>query len=324
MHHTLVIYAGGTIGMAPGPNGLAPNAELESNLRHALAAHEQMADFDFISMSPLIDSSDASPSDWQRLADTIKANSDYKAYIILHGTDTMAFAAAALSFMFADSPKTIIFTGSQVPLLLPENDAVDNFMGALRSRDGGYQGVSLYFGGQLLEANRCHKASSQDFHAFVNGNGKGAKPATGFVYEGQITPEQHANVGLIYFYPGISAASVQQALSSKDLKLVLLLSFGAGNIPAADSALVAALAEAKERGICLFNISQCRHGGVQQDNYATGSVLSRAGVRHASDINLEAAFAKAHVLIAQGLQGPALADAMCENLAGEIGGNSQE
>lgn len=318
MHHTLVIYAGGTIGMAPGPDGLAPNDELESNLRHALAAHEQMADFDFISLQPLIDSSDATPSDWQRLADTINSHSDYRSYIILHGTDTMAFSAAALSYMFAENEKAIIFTGSQVPLLLPENDAVDNFIGALRSRDSGYSGTGLYFGGQLLPANRCHKASSRDFHAFVNDNGKGQVPERNFYYQGKITAAQHQSVRIIYFYPGISAQDVQQILAADSLKLVLLLSFGAGNIPASDSALVNELERANERGVCLFNISQCRHGGVQQDSYATGSVLSRCGVRHAGDINLEAAFAKAHILLAQGLEGNALGDAMCENLAGEI------
>ncbi|MBB6522923.1 asparaginase [Pseudoteredinibacter isoporae] len=318
MHHTLVIYAGGTIGMAPGPDGLAPNEELESNLRHALASHEQMADFDFLSLRPLIDSSDATPSDWQRLADTISQHRDYQSYIVLHGTDTMAFSAAALSYMFAGSDKAIVFTGSQVPLLLPENDAVDNFIGALRSRDAGYSGVGLYFGGELLPANRCHKASSRDFHAFVNDNGKGQAPNKAFQYTGSISQEQHESVGIIYFYPGISAQAIRQSLATDKLKLVLLLSFGAGNIPAADAALVNELESAKARGICLFNISQCRHGGVQQDCYATGSILSRCGVRHAGDINLEAAFAKAHILLAQGLEGETLGDAMCENLAGEI------
>ncbi|GAA6152527.1 asparaginase [Pseudoteredinibacter isoporae] len=318
MHHTLVIYAGGTIGMAPGPDGLSPNDELESNLRHALASHEQMADFDFLSLQPLIDSSDATPSDWQRLANTINQYSDYRSYIILHGTDTMAFSAAALSYMFAGSDKAIIFTGSQVPLLLPDNDAVDNFIGALRSRDAGFSGVGLYFGGELLPANRCHKTSSRDFRAFINDNGKGQAPDEPFQYEGTISAEQHDSVTIIYFYPGISAQNIQHNLASENLKLVLLLSFGAGNIPAADSALVSELERAKERGICLFNISQCRHGGVQQDCYATGSVLSRCGVRHAGDINLEAAFAKAHILLAQGLKGDALGDAMCKNLAGEI------
>lgn len=318
MHHTLVIYAGGTIGMAPSPEGLAPNSELESNLRHTLANHQQMADFDFASMNPLIDSSDANPSDWQRLADVISANPDYKAYIILHGTDTMAFAASALSFMFANSEKNITFTGSQVPLLLPENDAVDNFMGALRSRDSGQTGVKLYFGGKLMDANRCHKASSCDFQAFIDSNGPGTKSNKPFNYQGPINPSQHQQVAIIYFYPGISASSVCSALSSPDLKLVLLLSFGAGNIPASDKNLVAELQSAHDRGICLFNISQCRHGSVQQDSYATGSVLSRCGVRHAGDINLEAAFAKAHVLISHGLSGNSLGDIMCENLAGEM------
>lgn len=318
MHHTLVIYAGGTIGMAPSPEGLAPNAELESNLRHALADHQQMADFDFFDMVPLIDSSDATPSDWQRLADIITAKPDYKAYIILHGTDTMAFSAAALSFMFADSEKTIIFTGSQVPLLLPDNDAVDNFMGALRHRDEKHSGVKLFFGGKLIDANRSHKASSSDFLAFEDSNGPGDHPTTIFKYQGQINPAQHSQVSIIYFYPGISAAAIRSALAPTDLKLVLLLSFGAGNIPASDKGLVAELQNAYDRGICLFNISQCRHGGVEQDNYATGSVLSRCGVRHAGDINLEAAFAKAHVLLSQGVTGRKLGDEMCKNLAGEL------
>ncbi|MCV6614221.1 MAG: asparaginase domain-containing protein, partial [Cellvibrionaceae bacterium] len=278
MHQTLLIYAGGTIGMQKSAQGLVPSTVLESDLRHVLAANELMADFDFLSLQPLIDSANAGPAEWQQLADTIKQHSAYRSYIILHGTDTMAYAAAAVSYLCADLNKSIIFTGAQIPLALPGSDGASNFIGALKARDHHVQGTSLYFGDQLLQANRCAKVSSTDFKAFAAPGGPAPLPTKpGLLISHPLSSAQNTAITVIYFYPGISAATIASQLKAPGLKLALLLSFGAGNIPAADQTIVSALKQAGNDGLALVNISQCRHGGVEQGRYASGSVLSEIG-----------------------------------------------
>lgn len=328
MHQTLVVYTGGTIGMAPSENGLAPNDQLENGLRHVLAANEQIADFDFISLEPLIDSSNAQATDWQRLADTIQQHSEYSSYLVLHGTDTMAYAAAAISFLCLNTRKRIIFTGSQVPLALPNSDAADNFLDALKTRnnDSTAEGCYLAFGGKLLPANRCYKASSNKFEAFEAPNAPERQAqhvspiaiTQAVKLDQAIQKSQQHSVGVIYFYPGISADTIAAQLQAPGLKAALLLSFGAGNIPADNIEILHALQSATESGIALINISQCRHGGVNQGLYAAGNALNQIGVFTGADMQLEAAFAKAHVLIAQGYTGQELAKAMVTNLAGEL------
>jgi len=326
MNKTLIIYAGGTIGMVGSDAGLTPSSKLEASLRQALSEDNSSLEFDFLQLENLIDSSNLQPEHWRLLAEPILgSHRHYSRFVILHGTDTMAYSAAALSYITAGLAKTIIFSGSQIPLSQANNDALDNVKGALKACQSRYIGTALYFGGQLLPANRISKVSSSDFNAFAAANAKPLAPP----FEQPIKSAQQTRVGLnfqnqavalVHFHPGISSAAVASCLSQAGLKLAILLSYGAGNVPAQDPALMATLRSAAEAGVIMVNISQCAHGGVSQGLYEAGDILNQCGVVAGGDMTLEAAFAKAHFLIAQGLSGTALAAQMAENLAGELSG----
>lgn len=313
-----IAYTGGTIGMVPSDNGLVPDAAFAKQLADQLGQYKELEHECVIeSYETLIDSSNATPKDWAMIGRDIESKwQDFDAFIVLHGTDTMAYTAAALSFMFANSTKPIIVTGSQVPMYKPRTDAMINVLGAISACEasvGEYaaNGVSLFFGGRLIEGDRAHKAHSSDWQAFSSPNclERGLLGIDWRWQQSQKTispmtihiPDMAEDaVTFLPVFPGVQAEHWQGLLNEK-VKGAVLLSYGAGNAPDKNAALLGVLKAASERGVVIVNVSQCGAGSVAAGAYAAGSALTNAGVVSGKDSTYEAAFARLHVLIGLGM-----------------------
>ncbi|PYF79605.1 asparaginase [Marinomonas alcarazii] len=308
-----IAYTGGTIGMVPSDQGLVPDAAFADHLAQHLNASDELAhDFVIASYPTLIDSSNATPKDWQTIARDIESKwHDFDAFIVLHGTDTMAYTSAALSFMFAHSNKPIIVTGSQVPMYKVRTDAMINVMGAISACEEGVQGVFLFFAGRLIEGDRAHKAHTSDWQAFSSPNCPergvlgidwrwGSNESAQKPVVIQIPEMEEGAVTILPVFPGVQVAHWQGLLNDQ-VKGAVLLSYGAGNAPDKDPALLALLSTATERGVVIVNVSQCGAGSVAAGAYAAGSALVKAGVVSGQDITYEAAFVKLSFLIGLGL-----------------------
>lgn len=310
----LVLYAGGTIGMESTESGYQPMEGFESFLKSKMLSRtgQNTYKFDFISLENLIDSSNLVPSDWTSLGKTLIENWDnYEGFVLLHGTDTMAYTSSMLSFMLLSCDKPVIITGSQIPLSETRNDAFDNLIGSLvLAENSVISEVCIYFNGLLIRGNRATKVSSKDLKAFDSPNydylGK-----VGINIELQkqllLPPSQPlfsapsfipSAVAVIQTYPGMQSNTLDALLTDKSLRGLILCTYGAGNPPAANTAFMAALKLANNNGVCVINISQCSKGGVSQGTYATGSALGNVGVISGNDLTLEAAFTKLHYLLA--------------------------
>ena len=308
-----IAYTGGTIGMVPSDHGLIPDAAFADHLtQHLNEADELSHDFVISSYPELIDSSNATPKDWQTIARDIESKwHEFDAFIVLHGTDTMAYTSAALTLMFAHSDKPIIVTGSQVPMYKVRTDAMINVMGAISACEEGVNGVYLFFAGRLIEGDRAHKAHTSDWQAFSSPN----CPERGVLgidwrwrsidqvkqpMQIQIPEMAEGSVAILPVYPGVQASHWQGFLSD-GVKGAVLLSYGAGNAPDKDPALLALLKSASERGVVIINVSQCGAGSVAAGAYAAGSALVQAGVVSGRDMTYEAAFVTLSFLIGLGL-----------------------
>lgn len=334
MPRVLMLYTGGTIGMQPSPLGYVPSA----GLAERLAAHLALGDpyrlpaFDLVEMQPLIDSAELMPEAWNRLMAVLESHwQAYDAFIILHGTDTMAYSAAALSFMLGALNKPVIFTGSQIPLGEPRSDALNNVVSALQlaAHPATPCEVSLLFHDRLLRGNRARKVRTQGLDAFDSPNfpwlaeiGIGItfpQPSallSGVPHFAPLQLDDEA-VAVMPLHPGISLRRAKALLEDAALKGLVLHSYGVGNPPSFDGELLDALKAANKRGVALLNVTQCAQGEVVQGAYATGAALNQAGVIAGGDITLEAAVAKLIVLIGQGLSGPALRRALSAPIRGE-------
>jgi len=308
-----IAYTGGTIGMVPSEQGLVPDAAFADHLAKQLNGFDELThDFVIQSYPELIDSSNATPKDWTMIARDIDSKwQEFDAFIVLHGTDTMAYTAAALSFMFADSDKPIIVTGSQVPMFKARTDAMNNVLGAISACEEGANGASLFFGRRLIKGDQAHKAHTSDWQAFSSPN----CPERGLLgidwrwqqntqttspMTVQIPDMIKDAVTILPVFPGVQAEHWQGLLNEK-VKGAVLLSYGAGNAPDKNEALLALLKAATDRGVVIVNISQCGAGNVVAGAYAAGSALVEAGVTSGKDMTYEAAFAKLHFLIGMGL-----------------------
>ena len=334
MPRVLMLYTGGTIGMQPSPQGYIPCA----GLAERLAAHLALSDpyrlpaFDVIEMQPLIDSAELMPEAWNRLVAALETHwKAYDAFVVLHGTDTMAYSAAALSFMLGALNKPVIFTGSQIPLGEPRSDALNNVVSALQlaAHPATPCEVTLAFHDRLLRGNRARKVRAQGLDAFDSPNfpwlanlGIGISfPQPSALLSGlpNFAPIEvnHEAVAVLPLHPGMSLRRAKALLEDKTLKGLVLYSYGVGNPLSFEGELLNALKTANERGVALLNVTQCAQGEVVQGAYATGAALNQAGVIAGSDITLEAAIAKLTVLIGQGLVGSTLGQALRAPMRGE-------
>ncbi|KAI8372952.1 asparaginase-domain-containing protein [Radiomyces spectabilis] len=287
--------------------------------------------YSVLEYEPLLDSSNMTMSDWVRIAADVEANYQlYDAFIVLHGTDTMAYTASALSFMLEELGKTVIITGSQVPLTEVRNDAVENLLGALTIA-GHFviPEVTLYFGKKLYRGNRTSKISAVDFEAFDSPN---LAPLVDVginidvrwplvlrptqIAKFQAHKQLNTNVASLRLFPGINETTVRAFLAAP-IQGVVLETYGAGNAPSRPD-LLAAIKEACDRGVVIVNCTQCRKGLVN-DAYATGKQLALIGVVAGADMTPECALTKLSYLLGKTPNDPdQVRRMMTKNLRGEL------
>ncbi|WP_025820415.1 asparaginase [Shewanella marina] len=328
-----VAYTGGTIGMQKTETGcFAPVAGFLTTCVQSMPEfyHEEMPDFVIHEYDPLIDSSNMAPTDWQMIADDIRDNYDkYDGFVILHGTDTMAFTASALSFMLQGLSKPVIITGSQIPLAQLRSDGQTNLLNALYiAANYPIAEVGLFFNNKLFRGNRTTKAHADGFDAFASPNcpmlleagisihlheGKISHHLTSHLDVARMSPQP---IGVITLYPGISTDIFNNILQ-QPVKALIILTYGVGNAPQVPE-LLEILRAADERGIVVVNLTQCMQGTVNMGGYATGSSLARVGVISGGDMTIEAALAKLHYLLSKDLTAAQIKLLMTQNLVGEL------
>jgi L-asparaginase len=307
----LLIYTGGTIGMMQD----SKTGQLKPfDFRHLTEQIPELNKFDVslsaVSFSKPIDSSDMSPAIWIEIAETIKKNYDkYDGFVILHGSDTMSFTASALSFMLENLNKPVILTGSQLPIGTIRTDGKENLITAIEiaaAKEAGKPVVAevcIYFEYQLYRGNRTHKYNAEHFQAFQSPNypilaeagvhlkynrASIRKPSSKKL---NVQTKLDDNIAILKMYPGISQHLVQAILSTKNLKALILETFGAGNATTQDWFLDI-LKKAISKGLVVLNITQCNAGKVEQGKYATSAAFKKMGVIGGSDMTTEAAVAK--------------------------------
>ena len=333
MKRVLIIYTGGTIGMTRTENGYAPRA---GYFRAALDAipdlrAPEMPEWEFYELSPLLDSSNMTVREWNCIAELIAQKyDDYDGFVVLHGTDTMAYTASALSFMLDGLDKPAVLTGSQIPLCEIRSDGRDNLITALLiAGEGIVREVCLYFGGKLLRGNRATKYSADGLIAFVSPNYPSlAEAGISIKYnEAALLPRQEGGlklqtldnipIGVIKVFPGIQF-SLFEAIMTEKLRGIVIETFGAGNIPGDGNALLPIIRKAFQNGTVLTVCSQCPQGAVSLGTYETSSALKKAGAVSGLDMTTEAAVAKLYYLFSCGYDKEKIKQAMEEDLRGEI------
>ncbi len=327
-----VAYTGGTIGMQKSTQGYIPVSgfltECVQNMPEFY--RDEMPAFTIREYQPLMDSSNMSPADWQIIADDIKSNyAEYDGFVILHGTDTMAYTASALSFMFENLGKPVIITGSQIPLAALRSDGQTNLLNALYiAANYPIHEVALFFNNTLYRGNRSTKADANGFNAFESPN-FGPLLRAGIqitVEQGQVqplvqtplqvTPVTPQAINVATLYPGISATLLDNMLY-QPVKALILQSFGVGNAPQ-DPHLLQSIKRATEQGIVVLNCTQCFRGKVNMSGYATGNALAEVGVVSGHDMTIEAALTKLHYLLSKSLSSQEINTLLETNLRGEL------
>ncbi len=334
----LIIYTGGTIGMAQHPvtGTLAP-------VRFDQIQDEvpELRKFGYrirsVAFNPPIDSSNVTPAIWEKIALTIQRNySQYDGFVILHGTDTMAYTASALSYMFINLDKPIILTGSQLPIGTIRTDGKENLITAVEIAAARKNGkamvpeVCIYFDFNLFRGNRAVKRDSENFSAFFSENYPPlATAGVDIRYNNEFirVPENTVplkvlrgfddHVFILKMFPGISRNVVESVLGMEGLKGVVLESYGSGNVPTSKW-LINAIRKAIRRNIIILNVSQCQGGSVQMGQYETSLELLRAGVVSGNDMTTEAAVTKLMFLLGQGFKQDAVKSTLQKSLSGEI------
>ncbi|MEX5580613.1 asparaginase [Pseudomonas lurida] len=303
-NNVMVLYTGGTIGMQASANGLAPASGFEARMREQLA-NQPVPAWRFQEMSPLIDSANMTPAYWQRLrtavVDAVEEGCD--AVLILHGTDTLAYSAAAMSFQLLGLPAPVLFTGSMLPAGVPDSDAWENVSGALAALGEGLApGVQLYFHGALMAPTRCAKIRSFGRHPFaaLQRNGGVAKADAIPAALDYRQPKALANVGVLPLVPGIAAGQLD-ALVDSGIQALVLECFGSGTGPSDNPAFLASLKRAQDLDVVVVAITQCHEGGVELDVYEAGSRLRGVGVLSGGGMTREAVFGKLQALLGAGL-----------------------
>ena len=335
-----MIYTGGTIGMKENEvtkalepfdfNHLLDNVPKLKKLDYDIHHHQ----FD----TP-IDSAAMKVEHWDKMAEVIEKNyHDYDGFVVLHGTDTMAYTSSALSFMLEGLSKPVIITGSQLPIGEVRTDGEENLITALqiaaaKDDDGSptVKEVAILFENYLWRGNRSTKRSADNFDAFRSNNyPELARIGLGITFnrdalwqpdlkndELKVHYNMDTNVIVLDLFPGIREDAVRHALSTPGVKGIVLKTFGAGNGPN-DKWFYDAIRETVEKGVVVVNITQCANGGVQPYRYASGLELAQTGVVSGHDLTLEAAITKLMFLLGKGLDPDNVKIEMEKSLRGEI------
>ncbi|WP_285421562.1 asparaginase [Pseudomonas sp. efr-133-TYG-23] len=303
-NNIMVLYTGGTIGMQASANGLAPASGFEARMREQFA-DVKVPTWRFREMSPLIDSANMTPTYWQHLrCAVVEAVDDgCDAVLILHGTDTLAYSAAAMAFQLLGLPAPVVFTGSMLPAGVPDSDAWENVHGALLALGAGLApGVHLYFHGALMAPTRCAKIRSFGRHPFAALQRQGGAAKVDAIADtlGYRQPKALANVGVLPLVPGLSAALLDSLIDS-GIQALVLECYGSGTGPSDNPAFLASLQRAQNQGVVVVAVTQCHEGGVELDVYEAGSRLRGVGVLSGGGMTREAAFGKLNALLGAGL-----------------------
>ncbi len=333
----LLIYTGGTIGMKAGADGVLQPFDFSQILLQVPELERFACRVDYKVFCPLIDSSDVEPQLWVELARVIEENyRSYDGFVVLHGTDTMAYSASALSFMLENLSKPVIFTGSQLPIGATRTDGRENLVSAVeiasaRRPDGTavVNEVAIYFGSRLLRANRSTKVNSENFEAFSSPNLEVlAQAGINIRYnESLLLPPSarplkvytslDTRVSILKIHPGITPAVVRDILLGKDTRAVIIETYGAGNAPSKDWFLDM-VRQANEQSKILVNVTQCLSGEVNMDLYATGKCMKECGVVSGHDSTTEAMLAKLFFLLGRDLDNAQIKALLETSLRGEI------
>ena len=332
----LLIYTGGTIGMVRSESGAFAPFNFSSALEKIPELKELDLQITMVSFPELVDSSDFGPDHWKSLGAIIYDNYDrYDGFVVLHGTDTMAYTASALSFMFQGLDKPIILTGAQIPIGELRSDARENLITAIQMASAREDGesvikeVAIYFNFALIRGNRSQKVRSSTFAAFESQNyprlaGSGifieyfkrnflATKRKKLNYRAGFDP----NVLLIKIFPGLCQASFEHLLTMKGLKGIVIETFGSGNAMK-EAWLYNGLKKVIEQGVVVLNVSQCSGGEVIQGRYESSKMFDDVGVIGGGDITTEAAITKMMFLLGTEKNAKSIKRKLQQPLVGEM------
>ncbi len=335
----LLVYTGGTIGMFKNPEtGTLQPFDFEKISEYVPDLQSLDIQVDTHSFEKPLDSSNIMPEIWLKLVKIIKQNYyDYDGFVILHGTDTMAYTGSALSFLLQNLNKPVILTGSQLPIGMIRTDGKENLItsieiAAAKKPDGlpRVPEVAIFFGTKLFRANRTHKNNASYFDAFESPNypplAEAGIQITFFDKNISSYPENKlinfyekicTKVASIKLFPGLSKEYVSAVLNLKGLKALVLETYGAGNAPT-EKWFLDELKQAIDKGIIVYNVSQCAKGTVLQGRYETSRKLAEIGVISGYDITFEAAITKLMFLLGQNFDKKTVEYYMSKSIAGEM------
>ncbi|MDR3338606.1 MAG: asparaginase [Candidatus Symbiothrix sp.] len=335
----LLIYTGGTIGMIEDPRTGALKSYDFNYLKDYVPELQRLKfNIDNIQFNQPIDSSDMSPEEWKKIVQIIEENyNKYDGFVVLQGTDTMAYSASALSFMLEDLNKPVILTGSQLPIGKIRTDGKENLITALEiAVDKNEEGnafapeVCIFFQNLLMRGNRTSKINADYFKAFNSFNYPVLAEAGTYIrYRHEVIhhPDKTAiprfhylldkNVCIIKLFPGISTEILDAMIQIPHLKGIVLETYGAGNA-SGDTHFLNSIKEGIDKGIVVVNVTQCAHGSVNMDRYQTGKTLKNIGVLSGYDMTTEAAITKLMFLFGHELSSDKVKEKTKLSLSGEM------
>lgn len=335
----LIIYTGGTIGMIENPEmGALENFDLEHFQHNVPELNRFNYEIDAQTFNPPIDSSDMEPKYWIKLARLISEQYDrYDGFVVLHGTDTMAYTASALSFMLENLGKPVIITGSQLPIGQLRTDGKENLLtsieiAAARDADGTpiVPEVCIFFENRLMRGNRTTKINAEGFNAFRSYNCPSLahagihikyerhlirRPDPTRPFQPHFLMDNH--VIILTLFPGIRKEYVESVCRLNGVRGIILKTFGSGNAPQKPW-LIKILRELVDRGVIIVNITQCSQGAVEMQRYGTGLQLLQAGVLNGHDSTVEGMVTKMMFLLGHDYKWEKITRLMNESIAGEI------
>lgn len=311
-NRVLIVYTGGTIGMVQDERGSLRPFPMEHIYDVLPELRKCPYTVDTCQLESIIDSSNMTPDFWVDIAEIIeKRYDDYDGFVVLHGTDTMAYTASALSFMFKNLSKPVILTGSQLPMGVLRTDGRENIICALElasCREAFIPEVCLFFENHLYRGNRSTKVSAENFDAFMSFNFPSlAKAGINFSFKPhlflpkgtkplEVRKHFDRNIAVLKLFPGITPQVVRAILGAEGLHGVIVETFGSGNAPT-ESWFIEAMEDAVKRGIIVMNVTQCKAGSVVMCQYEASYEMNRMGIIGGRDITLEAAVTKMMYLL---------------------------
>lgn len=333
----LLIYTGGTIGMIADPKtGALIPFDFEGINKQIPELKRFNYNIDFHCFDPLLDSSNMNPDAWIAIGHIVNDNyEDYDGFVVLHGSDTMAYTASALSFLLENLNKPVIFTGSQLPLGVMRTDGRENLLTAIEIAAAKVEDtpvvpeVCVYFENRLLRANRTTKYNAENFNAFVSGNlplladiGIYIKYNHNIILKPNFKKlkfhtKLNRNVIVLKLFPGITENVVKGIIDIPGICGIVLESFGSGNAPS-EPWFTDLLEDAISKGIVIINVTQCMTGAVEHGKYETSIKLQNIGVVSGGDITTESALAKLMYLLGEGFEGEKLKELLGKPLRGEM------